>query len=160
MTAQLNSNRIIVREITLLSMQEYKRFSRLISDMDESSLWWLKTANERAKEGNRVMTVDNLGNLSYFGEICSTPLSIRPTLKVETFANPNFRVSNTVELFGHIWTVLEVQNKEILLLCDEYIGNEIFDEESNDYSQSFIKDWLNGWLFARHEEYKMQRSEE
>lgn len=151
MTSELNSNTIVITEISLLSMQEFKQYSNIIPNItnDEKTLYWLKSPNRKAGDQNRVMVATDLGEIYYFGYPSKNKMFVRPCIRVKSAEKPSFRPIDTVDILGVMWTVLSVKGTEMFLIADEYIGNEIFDENSNDFEKSYISGWLIGWLSGK-----------
>ena len=126
-----------VKEITLLSAEEYYIYRHLIPQNNE--WWWLRSPGPRNYRVN-IVTVDGDVRTRYtwakFG-------GIRPLLKVE---NSDLKSGDKIILSNYTWTALTPK----LVLCDKIVKTSVFryDKESknaNDYNSSDVKTVLNTW---------------
>jgi hypothetical protein len=136
---------MILKEVTLLSIEEYQRYRSLISMIDV--FWWLRTAGFN---GNDVYKVSNTGMTTNFGSVNNFTVSVRPALKFHLdFFEPLFWyksasiIGSKIEYGAYSWTVLDFKNDELYVLCDEAIARRRFDAETNIFKVSELKSWLN-----------------
>ncbi len=142
--------------ITLLSTEEAKTLPKDILKADKE--WWLRSPSH--PDGIYASTVFETGFIFSGGQTVSTPLGVRPALKIET---SNLSLFDKFEWGDFTWTVISDKlalcdivfkdykpfcNKSIddLVDFDEYKQNVDYHEskidisgKENDYDKSFIK---------------------
>ena len=126
-----------VKEITLLSAEEYYTYRYLIPQCNE--WWWLRSPGPRNYRVN-IVTVDSDVRTRY---TWAKSGGIRPLLKVE---NSDLKPGDKIILSNYTWTALTPK----LVLCDKIVKTSVFryDKESknaNDYNSSDVKTVLNTW---------------
>lgn len=53
-------------------------------------------------------------------------------------------IGETVSFGGSVWTILDIQGSDVLLLSEYCVDIRRYDDDSNDWDSSEIKAWLNG----------------
>ena len=133
-----------IKEATLLSIEEYENYKELIpylvsSDVEEEECWWLRSPGLQRYGVAIVYNGDiNEGGINYdFGAY-----DVRPALKIEVSSANAFKAGSKLELLDKKWTILNISGQEAYILCDESIGRQLFDDDSNDWETSELKQWL------------------
>ena len=137
-----------IKEITLLSEEEYVKYRSIISNID--CHWWLKTPCLEFDDYVRVVRFS--GNPS--SRLCSDGSGgVRPALKVIVdSSDPAFwhksekLIGSKIELNKYTWTVLNVECDALYILCDSIIAEHYFDPEVNIWEESKLKQWLENWV--------------
>jgi len=127
-----------IEDITLLSLEEVK-------DIPESILkyhgcWWLRSPGHN-QYGAAFVIYD--GSVNYFGYgVHDDDRAVRPALRISNLESLELEVGDIVGLKGVDveWVVV---SDEYLLCADNSFGVHRFDEESNDYENSDIKDYIH-----------------
>ena len=135
---------MVLKEITLLSEEEYAKYKSIISNA--GWYWWLKTLDSHYDDGIRV--VDDDGSLS-FGNRDDCVGGVRPLciFNLES-SNPMFwrkpktLVGSKIKCGKFEWTVLNAEAGELYALCDEIIAKHRFDSKTNVWEDSELKAWL------------------
>ena len=137
---------IDIEEITLLSIEEYKKLKREISRIDD--FWWLRSPGYTDFDlAACVIGAD--GIVSENGYYVSNKLGVRPALKISYLKSSNLRIGDKIEVAGCMWTIISSK----LALCDDFIGKQPFREDckaddANDYEASDVKKYLKDWLHS------------
>lgn len=129
-----------INEITLLTSEEYKRTKHLISD--SKCTWWLQ---DEGKYGE-----------PYSVSFLDAKVTDAPPRGSERYVRPAMRVTGIdhkpgtkITAFAYVWTVLETEGEESLILCEDVVTLRPFDKHGKAYAESDIKKWLEGWLAKR-----------
>lgn len=127
-------------KIFLLSIEEYKKYIDKIPHM--TTWWWLRSS----------------GHSSYFaayvskeGYVCAYGLSVnygegsvRPALKYTSLNTIKSKDKDCFVWNETKWKIID-EEKKIAISCLP-ITFEMFDNDSNDYASSEIREWLLNWF--------------
>ena len=151
--------------VTLLTTSEAKRIAKKYRNIGKP--WWLRSKGDDTGFVNAVndpafvATVNDHGdvlnhsfdayNYYYGGSDESNVFAcnwfgVRPALKFTNRSISNLQTGDHFEIADHMWTVVAKN----LALCDEIIKTCKFDMKTNDYDQSYIKNWLTKWAVKNH----------
>ena len=136
---------IKIKEVTLLSVQEYMDNKSLIPQIN--GWWWLKSPGYNYRTAANVNANGALNST----DICNASGGVRPALKVYSLKETKLNPGDKVDLCGLSWTVL---NNNIIL-CDKTIGNTYFRSEwklpgANIFDTSDVKKWTENWAEAQN----------
>ena len=125
-----------VREITLLSLEEYNANCRFITNLD--NWWWLRSPGYY---GGGVACVLMDGDIEHYGFSEDAERSVRPALRI--VPENGIEKGDRIWAGGMPWTVIS----ENLLLCDQSIGEMAFrnDCQTNKFELSDVKKLLDSW---------------
>ena len=125
-----------VREITLLSLEEYNANCRFITNLD--NWWWLRSPGYY---GGGVACVLMDGDIEHYGFSEDSERSVRPALRI--VPENGIEKGDRILAGGMPWTVIS----ENLLLCDQSIGEMAFrnDCQTNKFELSDVKKLLDSW---------------
>ena len=121
---------MIIKEITLLSLEQYEEYKNIIPTIP-AGRWWLRDSAVPGKVS--CVYKKTVCNMSITEKGC-----VRPALIV---IGLNASCGDKVQALGHSWTVLDKD----LLLCDYHIGIQPFDKTYNHWPISALKYWLQDW---------------
>lgn len=122
-----------IKDITLLTADEYEKYKLLIPDIN--TRWWLLPQTQ-----NTICYVDENGAISNNGYANSNICYVRPVLKI---ADHNMRQGTLITVFDLLWIVLD----ENLAICSKAIGKENFNTSSNSsWEASSLKKMLDEWF--------------
>lgn len=128
---------IFVKDITLLSIEEYKQYRNIIPR--KYFWWWLRSFSDIP---TYAASVSSEGSLSLCHVSISSPC-VRPVLICE---QTNLDAGVEISFADKDWTVLN----ESIILCNSSIGNCAFRKErdacdSNIYEASDVKKFIQDW---------------
>ena len=126
---------ISFEEITLLSEYEYFKNKKLIPPSKD--YWWL--CSQRIRPKYVAFVSGKSGDVCDEGIYVGCTLDVRPALRIRDCYN--LIPGDKIRISGYIFTILN----EKLALCDTCIGKSIFDNESDDFETSYIKQYLYDW---------------
>lgn len=124
--------------LDLLSIEEVKKLPIKIRQYD--CWWWLRSPGYYSDSIANVNTngfVFEDGDYVYVGSY-----AVCPALTISNLKSFNLKLYSAYNLFGYNWIYIG-NNK---FLYKDKIIRHWFDEESNDYETSDIKQFLNEWL--------------
>lgn len=127
---------IKINEVTLLSVEEYKKNMDLIPHIDDG--WWLRSPGFFQ---DYAAYVDCDGVVNDYGDYVDYEIYVvRPALKI---GNPeSLNLGDKFECSGYMWTMLRGN----LALCDSIIGRALFDyDDSNNYETSSVERYVECW---------------
>ena len=134
-----------VKEITLLSAEEYVKYRAIIPLID--GWWWLRSPAAVKGFATGVNSVGDIDGLGFYVSYNRT--AVRPTLKLDLEFSDSLFWYNPKKLFGakieygnYRWIVLDANLGELYVLCDSPIAERRFDPESNNWATSELKQWL------------------
>ena len=135
---------MVLKEITLLSEDEYIKYRPLIPNI--RNWWWLKSRNPRYDEG--VRAVENTGYLTDI--YCHVSYGgVRPfcLFKFEStdfvfWYKPDKLVGTKIQCGKYTWTILDIEGEKVYALCDEIIIDHCFDKFTNVWENSALKRYL------------------
>ena len=138
---------ISIKEITLLSVEEYERYKEHISEMNH--WWWLRSPGGGGRSNGFAAGINGDGEVDYYGGGVNYNNGIvRPVvvLQLSELESLNPQVGDKLEIAGHTWTMIA----ENMALCDDSVGRTYFREDwpaddANEYASSDIKKWLEAW---------------
>ena len=123
---------IRINSITLLSLDEYKKYSKKIPVIDH--YWWLRSPGYYS---NYAVLVNLYGAPLGFGDYVTIGCyAVRPALVGD------FKGVSEFEFASHTWIVLA----DNLAICKDYLFSSRFDADNNKYETSEVKARLNEWL--------------
>lgn len=134
----LNDTEYKIKEATLLSVEEYEKYQSLIPFL--GNWWWLRSPGliqYCATHVNDGGGVSEAGHYVTYGSC-----AVRPALYIEVSNPENFRAGDKIDLQDKKWTVLDVFDVSLYILCDDHIGYHRFDSKSNNWETSELKGWL------------------
>lgn len=127
-----------VSEITLLSEEEWEKAKEIKSVPKYASWWWLRSPGYFS---NYATDVGYKGNISNYGD-CVSDISgsVRPAFRV-----PNLKseIGSKIFVGNTLCTVIDTD----YALSDTVVYQHRFDEKSNDYDKSEIKQIINSYEF-------------
>lgn len=134
-----------VKEITLLSKEEYKKHRSVIPVI--SYYWCLRSPG---KYQDQTTVVDHNGDIVADRiSVYNSHSAVRPALKLNLemtdnrfWYKPEKLVGSKIRFGKYNWTVLDANLGELYVLCDKLITRRRFDPESNDWDASELKRWL------------------
>jgi len=144
-----------VEGITLLSTEEAEKLPRWL--LANGNGWWLRSPGYVRNGAACVFTdgtVFRLGFDVHYDDIC-----VRPVIKV------NLKPYLPLIVKGRIQPLVIGETVRVFFKQAQYIGNDMvllcesiafhrFDEKSNDYENSEIKEFLENWLKEQLKEVK------
>lgn len=126
-------------EIFLFSMEEYKKYKDKIPHIN--TWWWLRTPGDRSNRAAYVLLGDSV---CYKGIIVDdATLAIRPVLKYNVLTLGHWGDGKRIWMYNFPWIVID--SREHLAVAEVPIGFAKFDDESNDYKNSHIRQWIKEW---------------
>ena len=127
-------------KIFLLSKEEYKTYQDVIPTIN--LWWWLRSPGYKS---NRATGVDyggfvrNRGNFVTYGDG-----AVRPALRVDEY----FEIGQRIIVADYPWIVVDSN----LAIAETPIAFRRFDEKSNNYETSEIRQFLLDWYKERMKE--------
>lgn len=110
---ELNGKKVWVKEITLLSAEEYEIAKKIIPSLGKQ--WWLRTPSVY---DHAVAIVRNNGSVDLEGAtVCDHYIHVRPVIKFSCRGNMPVEIGSKIEMAGKTWTVLP----DKMALCDSFI---------------------------------------
>lgn len=123
-------------ELTLLTKLEYEFYMDKIPLIED--VWWLRTPGSRSRE---VYHVNHHGVVSD-NSVISDRFGIRPALNINLNNSKSLQPGDKIRIGSKSFTVLTWKENELLALCDEFISRQEFDDVSNVWKTSKLKQWL------------------
>lgn len=126
-------------KIFLLSIEEYKKYIDEIPHM--TTWWWLRSPGYNSRG---VAFMSSYGYVGYDIHLSYDNGAVRPALK---YTNLNTIKSKDKDCFvwnETKWKIID-EEKKIAISCLP-ITFERFDNDSNDYASSEIREWLLNWF--------------
>ena len=135
---------INIKEVTLLSLEEYEASKKRIASIGEC-IWWLRTPGINEND-HSVMIVINTQVHKPGAFVDSEIIDVRPAIKFYDMQSSDLNIGESFQMAGYRWTVI---SKDIAL-CDDVIGNAKFREgeyceNANNYEDSDVKKFLKKW---------------
>ena len=128
---------IKVNEITLLSIDEYKKSKQNISLIKDVA-WWLRSPGYHNFTAAFVEVNGDVNESGY--NVAIDYPAVRPVLKL--LGASDLLIKEKLDLAGHTWTVIS----ENLALCDDILGWTCFSNDTNAYETSDIKKYIDNWV--------------
>ena len=132
---------IDVREITLLSVEEYEAYRENIKSI--ANWWWLRSLGNT---GHSLFYIFENGIVRDDGGVYNSYGSVRPALILNT---SSLQIKDKFELGGKLWTVI---GEEIALSDEEFckmaFRKDWKAKDANNYAASDIKKYLDNWLVS------------
>ena len=132
-------------EIFLLSVDEYKQYKENIPRMN--SWWWLRSPGSF---GIDAAIVDYDGSVHYYGYVVDIDLAcVRPALK---YSNLKSEISESKKENCFIWNEIRwtiIDKEKEIAIAEMPIAFMMFDNDSNDYETSEIREFLKKWKDER-----------
>lgn len=131
-------------EPSLLTMQDYIVYRKLIKPLDKEIMWWLRDAGYGDKY-NYVACY----NGTFAGREYSDSYYVRPVIYVLYDTNP---IGATIELHGHTWTKLRDRKvarhtNRSLFICNEVLDETVpFSKINNKFEETDFKSYLHSAL--------------
>lgn len=128
-------------EIFLLSIEEYKKYSNIIPEIN--TFWWLRSPGNSAYEAAFVYcdgTIMDDGNRVTFNNA-----AIRPALRLSNQEYKNLKLGDIFIKYKFPW----IKMSEDIAIAETPIAFRRFDEKSNDYENSEIRQFLLNWIKER-----------
>lgn len=127
-----------IKEATLLSVGEYKKYHHLIPESRDC--WWLRPSGFSQ---SFVARVHDFGIVYESGlYVITDATAVRPALRIQTSNPESFKAGDKIDIQDKKWTVLDVSEDHLYILCDSSVGVHRFDKESNNWETSELKCWL------------------
>ena len=127
-----------IKGITLLSIKEARKLPQWI--LADGSRWWLRSPGRDRHDAAGITSYGSI--LSLGRSIRDTGAYARPAIKIDVRPYLPLMVGETVLILGRLAQYI---GNDMVLLC-EPIGCHRFDENSNDYEKSEIKEFVEEWL--------------
>jgi len=132
--------------IFLLSVEEYLKIQNNILKIN--AWWWLRSPGNYS---DYAASVNNDGSVYFIGNYvnyCSD--AVRPALHFLNLNSSNYEFvdKNKIKFANYLWT--NILPETDVYICDTYIDRWRFDEESNDYEKSEIRQFLLDWFECRN----------
>lgn len=128
-------------EIFLLSIDEYKKYKDKIP---HAAWWWLRTQGYFITYTTSVNVESDINDN---GRLVYSIGGVRPVLK---YTNLKSKITpskiNTDRFIFNDFPFLIIDEKKELAIAEVPIAFSKFDDESNDYENSYIRKWLLDWL--------------
>lgn len=145
MEKQMRDAGLRVNKITILSADEVKKYASVIPVWEKA--FWIQPGSRSVYSDYHAFSAGPHLDLSP----SSVPAAhayeeVRPALRMTCYQKENFHQGDNLSLLGNTWTVLDVTEKEVLLLADKSFGSRSFGKTSPYYETSDIKKQLDGWL--------------
>jgi hypothetical protein len=134
---------MIVKEINLLTIEEFEKYKDLIPALRIHGVaqhYWLRPTNDAERP---FWIADSEHSLDW--NFPSSYEYIRPSLRISE-NNTTTKIGDKIHLFGESWTVLDSNNDEMLVLCDDYIAYRDMTDYTSNWDFCDLKKWLNDWL--------------
>lgn len=131
---------MLIYDIAILSKNEYEKYKDLIVSTNET--WWLKDS-DNLHQPIAVCCYDN-SITKVLGIDCER--YIRPVLYIKKM---DVSIGSKMEIFSENWTVLDIMDDKMIVLCDRCVGLSRYSKISSDYETSLVKIYLNRWLSKR-----------
>lgn len=145
MRREINLNNI--ESITLLSKEEYKKYSDKIPTVAKN--WWLRSPGGNTFTAACVFcSRSSRSDVFVGGGDVSFALGVRPALQISNPESMNLETGDTFSFGEQTFTYLG----EGLALCDDCIGECTFRkdywkvQDVNDYEKSDVKAYVESWL--------------
>ncbi len=124
---------------TLLSVDEAKQF---LSGKDRActSWWWLRSPGDGQYY---AAVVTNFGSILAYGRgVDDVIVGVRPALKIKNLTSANLEIGDEFYIGRERFKIIS----DHLALCASIVDHTRFDENSNDYSKSKIKAFIDAWF--------------
>lgn len=144
----------VVKEATLLSFEEYEKYSSLIPNVKLYDTWWLRSFEDELYAD--IGAYNGLSGIAYHKDF----EYLRPALKIQV-PNPKiFAPGEKIELFNRWFVVLD-NEKELYVLCEDFlVKNKVqmnkFDNDDVSWEKSSLKKWLDTWLKIKNKEIQFE----
>ena len=131
--------------ISILSCEELEKYSDIISEIGR--YWWTKTSSFSP---GRVKRIKNRGDGCRAGLLPTDISGVRPCAILQLDpSDKEFWMRRKITHGSKVryglwdWTVLDVNNDDLFVLCDKVIANLSFDSRYRDWEYSDLKRWFN-----------------
>lgn len=137
---------IELEEVTLLSIEEYKKYKNIIPLLEK--WWWLRSPGFVGYYPYYVADVDCVGDVAEYGSYIGVhKRAVRPALKIKTSEVNCFDIGDTISFpkdhIGDEYIVLDkLPNNILYILSKDIVSIRRFDPESNVWETSELKQWL------------------
>lgn len=141
-----------IQSISLLSIEEYKKYKRRIDAMKKKPLfWWLKSSG---KTNDSVLCIENDNNKNKVIERqIDFSSCVRPVLRIKT--DTKIKTGHIVAICGYDCTVIDKFEDIAFVIFNEPLEDWFcFDENSNNWEKSEIKRYLEETLLNDIKIYK------
>jgi len=127
-----------IEDISLLTTDEAGKLPEEIREYRE--WWWLKTAGD---DTDRAAYVDSGGFVDCHGDdVCCGTYAVRPAVTIRNLESLNFEIGDPLMIQGEEYVYIG-NNRA---LYNDEVTYDKFDEVSNDYEKSLIKQVVDKWL--------------
>lgn len=131
-------------KLFLLSIEEYKKYEDIVPKINV--MWWLRSPGSGSNCAAIVYGDGSLhSNGYYFRNIYN---AVRPVLRIEK--SSNLKVGDRIMAYNFPFIVIDA--KEGLAIAEVPIAFRRFDNDSNDYKKSEIRQFLLDWVKNRDSE--------
>ena len=124
--------------LDLLSIEEAEKLPKSVRLYDK--YWWLRSSAYPSFYASYVEDYDGSVHLNGFG--VDYNLAVRPVLTVSNLDSSNLKLYGLYKIFKYGWIYIG-DNR---FLYNSMVITHEFDEKSNNYEKSSIKQFLNIWL--------------
>lgn len=135
-----------ITDATLLSIEEFKRYSPTILDMPAiPAVWWLRSPGNNFYSAMGAYVFGSAVEDGLY--VNFTELPIRPAFYVAVSDPSAYRTGDKLELSGLACTVLDITGDQLYVLSDNCVARQAFDKdkENNDWETSSLKVWLEAY---------------
>lgn len=123
----------------LLSWEEYEKYKEMIPYIGIS--WWLRSPGYCDTRAVRVR-----GTCDAFSKNVFDIFGIRPALKFENLESKIIcSKENPYRIIYKDFPFIIIDEDKKIAIAEVPIGFDMFDKTSNDYQNSYIRDWLEKW---------------
>lgn len=128
-----------IKEATLLSSKEFKKYKHIIPLLNER--WWLRSPGY---DITRTVYIYYFSDIFEFGRTISSSndITVRPALKIKVSNLEYLKVGDKLDILDKKWTVLDILEDYVYILCDGHMGYHRFDTESNNWETSELKKFI------------------
>ena len=137
----LNKN-LKIHGATLLSVEEAKNLlTKENREYPHCDWWWLRSPGTGS---NRAASVDFDGDVTYNGDFVDYDnFCVRPALQISVLKSSNLKIGDTFDVGDYKFRVI---SEDLAWMYEQDIGDHRFDEETNVYGQSEIKQFVDDWF--------------
>ena len=124
-------------DIFLLSIEEYEKYKNVIPKI--STWWWLRSPGLNAYY---AALVDDDGSIDNSGDgVDYREYSVRPALRISNQESKYFKIGGRFVKYAFPW----IKIADNIVIAEVPIAFHRFDETSNDYKNSEIRQFLLDW---------------
>ena len=127
-------------ELFLLSIEEYEKYKCVLPHI--KNWWWLRSPGHYS---HGAASVDDVGSVGTLGISVKYANGLRPALRVSSSEISNLQIGDRKIYYDFPFVKID----DDLLIAEVPIAFDKFDDESNDYENSYVKKFLEEWKETR-----------